>query len=129
MTLDTSAAAASAKDVFEEWIYTNNAWKCIGEASLNLEGYATQDWVTNQHYLTQQVQADWSEVDPTSASYIANKPTEYSGSNAGLVPHGTSADQDKFLRGDGTWDFVDNVTISYDSVSGELHLDFSHVNN
>lgn len=129
LTLDTSAAAASAKDVFEEWIYTNNAWKCIGEASLNLEGYATQDWVTNQHYLTQQVQADWSEVDPASASYIANKPTVYSGSAAGLVPSGTSADQDKFLRGNGTWDFVDAVTISYDSVSGELHLDFSHVNN
>ena len=171
LTLDTSAAAASAKDVFEEWIYTNNAWKCIGEASLNLEGYATQDWVTNQHYLTQQVQADWSEVDPTSASYIANKPTVYSGSAAGLVPSGTSTDHDKFLRGDGTWetvvtdmpdfvgatsstsgvrgvvpapasgdedkflkgdgtwDFVKAVTISYDAVSGELHLDFSHVNN
>jgi hypothetical protein len=54
----------------------------------------------------------------------------FSGSTPGLVPAATSGDATKALRGDGTWGDVSSVTISYDSVNEQLHLDFSpQVNN
>jgi hypothetical protein len=54
----------------------------------------------------------------------------FSGSTSGLVPSATAGDADKALRGDGTWGDVSSVTISYDSVNEQLHLDFSpQVNN
>ena len=54
----------------------------------------------------------------------------FSGSTSGLVPSATAGDADKALRGDGTWGDVSSVTISYDSVNEQIHLDFSpQVNN
>lgn len=49
------------------------------------------------------VQSDWAQDDDTQEDFIKNKPGVYAGSEAGLVPHGTLADQEKFLRGDGKW--------------------------
>jgi hypothetical protein len=54
-------------------------------------------------------QSDWAQDDETQEDFIKNKPGVYSGSDAGLVPHGTLADQEKFLRGDGSWSDVDNT--------------------
>lgn len=48
-------------------------------------------------------QSDWNQDDAEQPDYIKNKPGEYAGSDAGLVPHGTQDDQAKFLRGDGSW--------------------------
>jgi hypothetical protein len=55
------------------------------------------------------VQSDWAQDDDTQEDFIKNKPGVYSGSDAGLVPTGTVADQEKFLRGDGSWSDVDNT--------------------
>ena len=44
---------------------------------------------------------------------------------AGAVPAPAAGDQDKVLRGDGTWGDAANVTVSYNAETGELHLDFS----
>lgn len=48
-------------------------------------------------------QSDWAQDDDTQEDFIKNKPGVYAGSDAGLVPSGTVADQEKFLRGDGKW--------------------------
>ena len=53
-----------------------------------------------------QVQADWEQDDDTQEDFIKNKPGVYAGSDAGLVPPGTVADHEKFLRGDGSWETV-----------------------
>lgn len=54
----------------------------------------------------------------------------FAGSSPGLVPTATASDSDKALRGDGTWGDVSNASVSYDSATGELSLDFSiHQNN
>lgn len=70
-------------------------------------------------------QSDWKQEDSEQPDYIKNKPGEYAGSDAGLVPSGTVADQEKFLRGDGKWatvitdmpDFV-GATENEDGVRG-----------
>ncbi len=49
----------------------------------------------------------------------------FSGSAPGLVPSAAASDADKALRGDGTWGDVSSVSVSYDAVNEELHLDFS----
>ena len=56
--------------------------------------------------IPEQTQSDWSEQDIDAPSYIKNKPGVYAGSEAGLVPSGTVADHEKFLRGDGSWETV-----------------------
>lgn len=63
------------------------------------------------------------------ADHIVTIPV-FSDNAPGLVPSATAGDADKALRGDGTWGDVSSVTVSYDSVNEELHLDFSpQVNN
>lgn len=49
----------------------------------------------------------------------------FSGSTPGMVPTATAGDAAKALRGDGTWGDVSSVTVSYNSSTNELHLDFS----
>lgn len=49
----------------------------------------------------------------------------FAGSTPGLVPTATAGDAAKALRGDGTWGDVSTVSVSYDAVNEELHLDFS----
>lgn len=61
-------------------------------------------------------------------SWSANTYSPYpvfAGSTPGLVPTATAGDADKALRGDGTWGDVSTVSVSYDAVNEELHLDFS----
>lgn len=54
----------------------------------------------------------------------------FSNNAPGLVPSATASDADKALRGDGTWGDVSSVSVRYDAVNEELHLDFRpQVNN
>lgn len=63
------------------------------------------------------------------ASKIVTIPL-FSNNVPGLVPSATASDADKALRGDGTWGDVSSVSVSYDSVNEQIHLDFSpQVNN
>lgn len=39
----TEDPAASGADKYFEWIWNSNAWKCIGETSMDLDGYATDE--------------------------------------------------------------------------------------
>lgn len=49
---------------------------------------------------------------------------------AGLVPVPAAGDEDKVLKGDGTWgEAGSSVRVSYDAVNEELHLDFSNGGN
>ena len=54
-------------------------------------------------------QSDWNETDENKSTYINNKPTtmvgaaESSDGAEGFVPAPTAGDENKFLRGDGTW--------------------------
>ena len=45
----------STGDVYNEYIWVNNAWELIGSTQVDLTGYATQDWVNNQikNFLTE----------------------------------------------------------------------------
>jgi uncharacterized protein (TIGR02145 family) len=46
--------------------------------------------------------------------------------SSGLVPAPAAGDEDKVLKGDGTWgEAGSSVRISYDAQTAELHLDFS----
>ena len=38
----------STGDVYNEYIWVNDAWELIGSTQVDLTGYATQDWVNNQ---------------------------------------------------------------------------------
>lgn len=66
------------------------------------------------------ISGTWNEV-----SAKVDTSAIFTGSSPGLVPAATTADAAKALRGDGTWGDVSNVSVSYDAVNEELHLDFS----
>lgn len=93
-----------------------------GTGPVYKSGLMTSSMVKKVDTAIQQVFADQSELVP-----VDNKVTipVFTGSDPGLVPSATSADADKALRGDGTWGDVSSVSVSYDSVNEELHLDFS----
>ena len=66
------------------------------------------------------ISGTWNEV-----SAKVDTTAIFTGSSPGLVPSATTADASKALKGDGTWGDVSNATVSYDSVTEELSLDFS----
>ena len=98
-------ATAETQDVYDEYIYVNNAWEHIGSTQVDLSDYYTKtetdallddkvDKVTGKQLSTEDftsalksklegieagaqanVQADWNETDNTSDAYIQNKPT------------------------------------------------------
>lgn len=39
-------------NLYDEYVYVNDAWELFGGASIDLTGYATQTWVSQQGYLT-----------------------------------------------------------------------------
>ena len=45
----------SKDDVYNEYIWVNNAWELIGSTQIDLTGYATEDWVNTQiaNFLTE----------------------------------------------------------------------------
>ncbi len=98
-------ATAETQDVYDEYIYVNNAWEHIGSTQVDLSNYYTKteadnllgnkvDKVTGKQLSTEDftsalksklegiasgaevnVQANWNETDNTSDAYIQNKPT------------------------------------------------------
>lgn len=56
--------------------------------------------------------------------------TSAANGTAGLVPAPAAGDENKVLKGDGTWgEAGSSVRVSYDAVNEELHLDFSNGGN
>lgn len=57
----------TAGNLYEEYIYINNTWEQFGTANINLEGYATENYVntamTNAVATTEEVQAIIDEYD------------------------------------------------------------------
>ncbi len=98
-------ATAETQDIYDEYIYVNNAWEHIGSTQVDLSNYYTQsetdallddkvDKVTGKQLSTEDftstlksklegieagaqanVQADWNQTDNTADDYIKNKPT------------------------------------------------------
>ena len=70
-------------NLYDEYIYVNDAWEQFGSAGIDLTGYATQTWVQQQNYLTshQDISGKANNADlatvATSGSYndLSNKPT------------------------------------------------------
>lgn len=60
------------------------------------------------------VQSDWAQDDDTQEDFIKNKPRVFTGATEdkdgthGLVPAPNIGEQDKYLRGDGTWADADS---------------------
>ena len=59
---------APTPDQYKEWIWDGSVWTCIGDTTINLDGYATEDWVKN-HFLSANaldliasVSSQWNEV-------------------------------------------------------------------
>ena len=59
---------APTPDQYKEWIWDGNVWTCIGDTTMNLDGYATEDWVKNNFLsanaldLIARTSGDWNEV-------------------------------------------------------------------
>lgn len=98
-------ATAETQDVYDEYIYVNNAWEHIGSTQVDLTNYYTKsetdalladkvDKVAGKQLSTEDftsalksklegieagaqanVQADWNQTDNTADDYIKNKPT------------------------------------------------------
>lgn len=58
-------------NLYDEYVYVNGEWELFGGAPVNLGGYATQEWVSQQGYLT-----SFTETDPTVPAWAkaATKP-------------------------------------------------------
>ena len=89
--------------------------------------YAVGEYVIYEKKLYRCTTAVQTAGDWSSSNWTQVKSTDiFQGSAPGLVPAAESGDADKVLKGDGTWgEAGSSVRISYDSVTEELHMDFS----
>jgi hypothetical protein len=61
-------ATAPTPDQYKEWIWDGSVWTCIGDTTMNLSGYATEDWVKNNFLsanaldLIASVSSQWNDV-------------------------------------------------------------------
>lgn len=143
ITVRSGTTADSILNIAEPWdwsttysvgnivLYMKEVYKCISP-----ESGSQRDW--NPNNWTKVTVADLIEpidsVIPSTASSSNQLLTQadmsvFSGSTPGLVPAATASDANKALRGDGTWGDVSTVSVSYDAVNEELHLDFSNGGN
>ena len=93
-------SSITSGDAYKEWICTNTS--------------------TPTYELIGDTQVDLSNYATTAV---------FAGSTPGLVPSASANDATKALRGDGSWGDVSNVSVTYTSATGELHLDFSNGGN
>ena len=93
-------SSITSGDAYAEWICTNTS--------------------TSAYELIGNTQVDLSDYATTAV---------FSGTTPGLVPSASQAESAKALMGDGSWGDVSNLSVSYDSVNEELHLDFSNGGN
>lgn len=83
-------------NIYEEYIHVNGKWELLGAQDINLEGYATEEFVTSQGYLKSYTETDptvpaWAKTanKPTySYAEITNKPTEFT-----AAPHNHPIDE------------------------------------
>ena len=92
------------------------SWDIIESKPSTVSGYGITDAYTKTETdgkiaaIPEQVNADWNSS--SGKSQILNKPTVMSGAtaskagNQGFVPAPAAGDQEKFLKGDGTWGVV-----------------------
>ena len=63
------------------------------------------------------VSQDWVQMSPDEAIRTMSGATSYTAGQSGFVPAPQAGDQDKFLKGDGTWSEVPSNIISVDEKS------------
>lgn len=78
-------SGAESGNLYDEYIWVNGAWELFGSANIDLTGYATQAWVSQQGYLS-----SFTETDPTVPAWAkaATKPT-YTAVEVGALPADT----------------------------------------
>ena len=100
----------------------------------SLDGYATEEWVTGQGYLKNQVQSDWTELDNTDPAYILNKPEEKfisAGNGINITESATGIRIDCTVTGGSgggsTYTAGNNISITNDviSVTGLAQADWA----
>jgi len=90
----------------------------------DLDGYATENWVTayvEEHGGDDQVQSDWAQTDPEAVDYIKNKPAEkvlVAGDHIDITSTASSVEisADGFATEDYVVDYVDSVVSGLDPV-------------
>lgn len=100
----------STGDVYNEYIWVNNAWELIGSTQVDLTGYATQDWVNNQikDFLTE---SQVTEIVNNSLTNYYTKTETYSKTEVNNLLNGkANADDIPTKTSDLTNDsgFIDN---------------------
>lgn len=90
----------------------------------DLDGYATENWVTayvEEHGGDDQVQSDWTQTDSQAVDYIKNKPAEkvlVAGDHIDITSTASSVEisADGFATEDYVMDYVDSVVSGLDPV-------------
>lgn len=122
----TKDTGSSAKDPYTEWICTatspSQEWEVIGETSVDLSNYkqkqtavsdptvpstGTTTSLTFIDSISQDADGVISPTKKTVATMVGAQSN--TAGQAGLVPAPASTDEDKFLKGDGTWATVSTV--------------------
>ena len=60
---------ATGLDVYFEWIWLEDSWKCIGETSMDLNGYATETWVNEQGFLKEDALQPYATTEWVNANF------------------------------------------------------------
>ena len=146
-------ATAETQDVYDEYIYVNNAWEHIGSTQVDLSDYYTKtetdallddkvDKVAGKQLSTEDftsalksklegieagaqanVQADWNQTDNTADDYIKNKPTIPSGSGHTIL------DSSGTSMAQRTNMQFSGVDVSDDSTNDKTIIDANHIND
>ena len=146
-------ATAETQDVYDEYIYVNNAWEHIGSTQVDLTNYYTKsetdalladkvDKVTGKQLSTEDftsalksklegieagaqanVQADWNQTDNTADDYIKNKPTIPSGSG-----HTIQNNSGTSMSQRTNLQFI-GVDVTDDSTNDKTIIDANHIND
>lgn len=56
------------KNIYTEYIWTNDAFEAIGDTEINLQDYATIEYVDNKS-----VPADWEQANSSAVDYVKNR--------------------------------------------------------
>lgn len=65
-------ARESSGNLYDEYVYVNGEWELFGGAPVNLTGYATQEWVSQQGYLTSHQSIPVEDVQVNGTSVVNN---------------------------------------------------------
>lgn len=110
----------STGDVYNEYIWVNDAWELIGSTQVDLTGYATQDWVNNQiqNFLTE---SQVTEIINNSLTNYYTKTETYSKTEVNNLLNGkANADDIPTKTGD--------LTNNGDGTTGSKYITNSDLN-